>query len=231
MKIVALVPARSGSKGFPHKNVARLGGKSLVELAVKVGLDCDSVQSVYISTDSMAYETLAIQAGAQSLGLRPRDLASDTAKSVDVALDFLKRLAEPADCLVLLQPTSPMRHPEDISKMIEILKNQKADAVVSVEKLEEPHPNKLKKITSDGFIAPFLGQTSSEVPRQSLPEVFKLNGALYVIRTDVLVSVRTFLPQKTLPFLMKGTINIDSEQDYQIIQGLLKTNNIQIYGV
>lgn len=194
MNVIAIVPARSGSKGFPHKNMARINGKTLIELAVKVGLDCKDIKKVYISTDSYEYEKTALEEGAESLGLRPEKFATDTAKSSDAVIDLITRLREPVDYVVLLQPTSPIRSPRDISKMLNLLTQTKADAIVSVEKLEEPHPNKLKQITAKGFLAPFIKSTSSEVPRQLLPAVYKLNGAIYIVRTSTLMAEGTFLP-------------------------------------
>lgn len=230
MKAIAIVPARSGSKGFVHKNIAKIQGRTLIELAVQVGLDCSQVEQVYISTDDPGYEQIALQAGATSLGLRHSDLATDTAKSADVVIDLVNRLEKLPEFVVLLQPTAPMRRPEDISQMLALVMDSDADAIVSVEKLDEPHPNKLKQITEQGFVAPFLTGTSSEIPRQLLPDVFKLNGAIYIIRTSSLLADRTFLPPKTLPYAMSFGINIDTELDYHILLGLLSLGKIEIYG-
>lgn len=230
MNVIALVPARGGSKGFPNKNIAEINGKSLIELAVQVGLDCEQVDDVYISTDSTQYEKIACDAGARSLGLRPADLATDTAKNVDVAIDLLAKINRDYDYLVLLQPTSPLRHPSDISRMLETLEKTRGDAMATVEKLEDPHPYKLKSISQDEFITPFLPDTTSEVSRQLLPDVYKLTGAIYIARCDIILSQRTLLPATTRPYYMHNTVNIDTEFDYQIILGLLESKTIKLYG-
>ncbi len=230
MKTIALIPARGGSKGFPHKNIARINGFTLIELAVRVGLDCEKIDAVYISTDNREYEKIACCAGAKSLGLRPPGLATDTAKSVDAVIDFLQKLDHSCETLVLLQPTSPMRTPADINIMLEQMKTTDASAMVSVEKVEEPHPHKLKKLSDKGWVEPFLSHTSSEISRQLLPDVYKLNGAIYIARCKTILTQATLLPEKTMPYIMGNTINIDSKNDFHIIQGLIKLNKIKIYG-
>jgi len=231
MKVLAVVPARCGSKGFPNKNIASIGGKTLLELAVKVGIDCKIIDDLYISTDCKSYEDIALIAGANSLGLRPEEFATDKAKSIDVIIDLLEKIEEEYEYIVLLQPTSPVREPKDIELMIEKMQNSDADAIVSVVKLEEPHPYKLKAIDEDGNIRPFIDGTTSEVPRQSLPDAYALNGAIYVTRVNTILKEKTFLPHKTLPYVMSTNINIDSEEDFIFMKAMYESNKIKIYGV
>ena len=103
MKVLAIVPARCGSKGFPHKNIAKISDKTLLELAVNIGIKSDIVDDVYISTDCKEYENIAINAGANSLGLRPEALATDTAKSIDAIIDLVEKINENYTYIVLLQ--------------------------------------------------------------------------------------------------------------------------------
>ncbi|KQS89472.1 MULTISPECIES: cytidylyltransferase domain-containing protein [unclassified Rhizobium] len=220
MKVLAVVPARAGSKGFPNKNIAKIGGVTLLEWAVRVGKDCPLVSDVYVSTDSEAYESIGLAAGAKSAGLRPAHLASDSAKTVDVILDLLDQLPTRYDYVVLLQPTSPIRKAEDIAAMIAKVQEAQADAAVSVARLEEPHPHKLKAISDDGFIRPFIEGTSSEVPRQALPPAYLLNGALYVVRTSALQQYRTFLPAKTVAYVMGRGVNVDTPEDFVLLESM-----------
>ena len=228
MKILAVIPARCGSKGFPNKNIAKIKGKTLLEWAVKVGLDCDSINDVYISTDCNKYENIAKKAGAKSLGLRPKELASDSSKTIDVIIDLLNNLEETYDYLVLLQPTSPIRTSEDIKNMIELVEKSKAEGSVSICEFEEPHPYKLKKIDKDGFVNSFLEDTTSEVPRQSLPKVYALNGAIYLTKISTILNKKTFLPKKTIPYFMPNNINIDSEEDFIFLEGMLEKGKVEI---
>jgi CMP-N-acetylneuraminic acid synthetase len=230
MKVLVIVPSRCGSKGFPNKNIAKIGDKTLLELAVKVGLDCKIVDDVYISTDCNEYENIALNAGAKSLGLRPEEFATDSAKSIDVVIDLINKLEEKYDFLVLLQPTSPIREPKDIENMISIIKEKKADACVSVTQFEEPHPFKLKSIDSDGYVKSFIDGTTSEVPRQSLPKVYALNGAIYITKIETILNEKTFLPKKTVPYIMDTNINIDSEEDFILLEAMVQKKKVKVWG-
>ncbi len=231
MSVVAIVPARCGSKGYPNKNIIKIKNKTLLELAIKVGLDCKRVDNLYISTDCKNYEDIALKSGAKSLGLRPRYLASDNAKSIDVVIDLIKRLESNYDYLVLLQPTSPIREPIDIENMMNLIEINNADASVSICHFEEPHPYKLKSISKDGYVKSFLNETTSEMPRQSLPRTYALNGALYVIKIQTLLKESTLLPIKTIPYIMDTNINIDSEQDFILLKAMIDASKIKIWGL
>lgn len=230
MKVLAIVPARCGSKGFPNKNIAKIGDITLLELAVKVSLDSKTVGDVYVSTDCKEYESIALNSGAKSLGLRPKEFAMDSAKSIDVVIDLINRLEENYDYVVLLQPTSPIREPQDIESMISIIKEKNADACVSVTKVEEPHPFKLKNIGSDGYVKSFIEGTTSEVPRQSLPKAYALNGAIYITKVDTILNEKTFLPKKTVPYIMDININIDSEEDYMFLEVMVQKKKVKVWG-
>ena len=230
MRILAVVPARCGSKGSPNKNIAKINNKTLLELAVNVGIDCDIINDVYVSTDCNNYEEIAISAGAKSLGLRPENLANDTAKSIDVIIDLLSKLENIYDYLVLLQPTSPIREPRDIINMVKLIEEKDVDASVSVSLFEEPHPYKLKKIGSNNYIESFVKGTTSEVSRQTLPKVYALNGSLYVTKIDTILNQKTFLPEKTIPYIMDSNINIDSEEDYIFLEAMIERKKVKVWG-
>jgi len=232
MKVLAIVPARCKSKGFPGKNVAKLKGKTLLELAIQVGIECEVIDDVYISTDCKEYEEIALQAGAKSLGLRPKFLASDTAKSVDVVVHLINSLNVQYDYIVLIQPTSPSeRQPEDIERMISAIKRKRADASVSVSKIEDPHPYKLKSINANGFVESFINGSTSEISRQLLPKVYTLNGAFYVSKADSILSAGTLLPEKTIPYIMDAVINIDSEFDFLVLESMVLRDKIKVFGL
>jgi len=230
MKVLAIVPARCGSKGFPNKNIAKIGDKTLLELAIKVGLDCKSVDDIYISTDCKEYENIALNAGGKSLGLRPDEFATDSTKSIDVVIDLINRLEDSYEYLVLLQPTSPIREPQDIENMINLLKEKNADACVSVTQFEEPHPFKLKSIDNDGYVKSFIDGTTSEVPRQSLPKAYALNGAIYITKIETILNEKTFLPKKTVPYIMDTNINIDSEEDFIFLEAMVQKKKVKVWG-
>ena len=227
-KNLAIIPARAGSKGFPDKNIAQIGGKTLIELAIDVAKQSSLIDDIYISTDSKMYEDIAIKAGAISLGLRSSILSGDEVKTIDVVFDLLNRLNNEYDYIILLQPTSPIRSGEDIDNMIREVERKNVEAAVSVAKIEEPHPYKMKKINICGYVESLIQSTTSESPRQLLPEVYALNGAIYVIKMKVLLEEMTFLPKKTIPYFMSHCLNIDTKMDYEIINALASIGMIEV---
>lgn len=230
MSVIAVVPARSGSKGFAHKNVARIGGRTLLELAVQVGKDSKCIDEVYVSTDSPEYADIAISAGAAFVGLRPNWLAGDNAKTVDVVIDLLGRIGESYDHLVLLQPTAPVRSPAHVDAAFASLSEHGADGLVSVELLDEPHPEKVKRIDNIGLLQPYIPGASSEVPRQRLPEAYRLNGAIYIVDISALQAQMSFLPEKTAAYPMPRGVNIDSEEDFILLRTLFEMGRVCIHG-
>ena len=216
MKSVAIIPARCGSKGFKDKNIAKVDGKTLIEWAIEVAKKSKYIEDIYISTDCKKYEEIALKTGAKSLGLRDKNLASDTAKTYDVVLDLIAKINKNYDYIVLLQPTSPIRKAKDIDFMIENIGN--FDAMVSVSKIDEPHPHKMK-IIEDNKLKPFIKDSSSEIARQLLPEVYKLTGAIYLIKYDSFFKEKTFLSENTKPYISDNwNINIDSIDDYLLLK-------------
>lgn len=228
-KLIAVIPARSGSKGLKDKNILPIGGLPLLTWGVSVCKKSSIVDEVYISTDSKKYETIATDAGARSLGLRSGDLASDKAKSVDVILDFLEKYNEDVEYLLLVQPTAPIRTEVDIENMVEIIeKNSALNAVVSVSQFEEPHPYKLKQINSNGVLASFIEGKTSEIPRQQMPKAFMLNGAFYLIKVSALKEHKTFFPPNTAPYIMKAGVNIDTEEDFEYLKYLVSNKKVNL---
>ncbi|MDA9032440.1 acylneuraminate cytidylyltransferase family protein [Amylibacter sp.] len=217
-KVVALVTARSGSKGLPHKNVAVLNGITLLEQAVEVGMKSKLVNEVFISTDSKAYEHLACSAGANSLGLRSDLLSGDEALSIDVIQDFIKkRNLNENDILVLLQPTSPIRNSDQIDMAVE-LHIKHFESVTTVALVNEPNPYKLKILSSSGSLQDFISGSFSEQPRQSLPSVYQLTGAIYVSSVQNIICKNSLYSDKTIPIIVDEFANIDTAIDLEFLK-------------
>lgn len=227
-KIVAVITARSGSKGIPNKNLSVVAGKTLIEHAVLAGLSSKLISEVYISTDSADYESVALNAGAKSLGLRDSQLSSDTAKSSDVLIAFCSQLGlEQNDIVVLLQPTSPIRSGKLIDEAIGMtLEN--GQSTVSVSEVDEPNPYKLKKIV-DGVIVPFLPDFSSEIPRQLLPKAYQLTGAVYVSSVKNLKEKASLFSEHTNPLIQPEFVNIDSKDDLDYLNYLVDFKKVRLY--
>ena len=154
-------------------------------------------------------------------GLRCDELSSDGAKTIDVIKDVIaKGGLKDNDLVVLLQPTSPIRSTQQITDCVN-LALQAGESVVSVAELEEPHPYKLKKIDNkSGALIPFIDGTDSEQPRQSLPTVYQLTGAIYVASVSTILSVSSLFSSRTVPYVTELFVNIDTPFDYEVLKNI-----------
>jgi CMP-N,N'-diacetyllegionaminic acid synthase len=200
-KVIAIIPARGGSKGLPGKNIKPLCGKPLIAWSIERALESKYIDEVLVSTDSEEIARIALAHGAKVPFLRPADLATDTAGSVDTvlhALDFYRdNLAQAFDYVVLLEPTSPLREPGDLDAMLELLDRQHTyfDAVVSVGEVHE-HPSIMKRREGNTMV-PFYEAIASTKRRQdNIPAYFPY-GVGYLAKQDVLRNERSFYPQRT----------------------------------
>ena len=219
--IVAIIPARSGSKGFVNKNIASIKGISLMERAIKKALDSKIIDYVYISTDSNEYEDIAIKSGALSLGLRPSSLSLDSTTTQEVIINFLENdKVKNVTHIVLLQPTSPIRTVDLVDRAISVSLDTN-QSVVSVAKVEDPHPFKLKKIINNKLV-PFIENTNSEINRQSLPLAYELTGSIYVTTKKNILERNSFFSESTIPIIQENFINIDSEKDFIFFKYLVE---------
>ncbi|MDH4226860.1 MAG: acylneuraminate cytidylyltransferase family protein [Deltaproteobacteria bacterium] len=228
--VYALIPARGGSKGIPRKNLYRLGNDTLLERTIKLAKACRYVDSVVVSTDDAEMHELAKKYGVNMPAPRPAHLATDTARTVDVVLHVMEEMSINDAYIFLLQTTSPLRTLADAEGVCGLLEKNtgKADAVASVVRHDSPHPDKIQKIDG-GYLKSYLGKESL-VARQSLPEVYALNGAFYITHTGVLLRERTFMPEHTLPFVMpkERSVNLDGMMDLYLIEALVTKGIVRI---
>ena len=211
--IVAIVPARGGSRGLSRKNLRRIGGRSLVELAVAVARAAPSVDRVIVSTDDEAIAREAERVGAEVPFRRPASLATDDAATVDVlrhACAELETAGETIDVVVTLQPTSPLRTADVVEAAIAPVRDGEADSAVTVEELGLPW-------STLGFLD---GATFRRPPqpddqrRQASPEAARITGAVYVTRRELLDQGLVIGPRCAAVVTRGGsTIDIDSFAD------------------
>jgi CMP-N-acetylneuraminic acid synthetase len=227
MVILGLIPARGGSKGIPKKNIARLCHKPLIVYTIEEALRSRYLTKVVTSTENKEIARIAKNSGSEVI-MRPKNLARDytpTFPVVEHALNYLRKRSLKPDIIVLLQPTAPLRKAAFLDEAIEILlKNKRrADAIVSLCKIDEPHPYKLKVIRN-GFVQPFMKGAHGFMPRQLLPQVYRLNGAFYIVKTAVCLEKKTLLPERTLPYFMEErfSVNIDTPRDLVLAEYFLK---------
>jgi len=219
MKILALIPARGGSKRIPGKNIKPLGGIPLIGWTIRAAQQSGVCDEIQVSTDDEAIADVARAYGAAVPGLRPMHLASDTAGSVDVALhapDIYESEHGNLDGLLLLQPTSPFRSAETIRKAIQFFREgDPRRPVVSVSPAS-CHPAWSFRITDSGM-EPFLGWDSIFRRSQELDEAWTLNGAIYIISPEQLRMTGRFLTHDTRPFLIdsvREALDIDTPEDW-----------------
>lgn len=225
-RILAIIPARGGSKGIPNKNIIDLCGKPLLAYSILAGLDSQYIDSVIVSTDSPQIKDVAVSYGASVPFLRPAEYATDTSKTIDCMRHAIHKLAdtgETYDYVVLLQPTQPIRKPEWIDAAIESLINHpEEDSLVSVCPVSE-HPILMRTITKEGTLQSLLPM-SSTVRRQDFPDVYRVNGSIYINRINDHFNADTSLNDNHLPYYMdeQYSIDIDSYEDLQRAEEYIK---------
>ena len=223
---VAIVPARGGSKGVKNKNIRRLQGRPLIEHTLRAARRSKLIDKVVVSTDSPRIRRIAEGCGGMVPFLRPKALARDRTPGISPiihAVDWLEtNLGWDIATVVVLQPTSPLRLSSDIDGAIRLLARKKAQAVCSVSQVTE-HPHWMKKMNKGGKLTNYI-KSKVSTSRQDLPKLFRLNGAVYVIRKKRLERAKTLSPPGTLGFAMpiERSVDIDTLLDFKVAEALMK---------
>jgi CMP-N-acetylneuraminic acid synthetase len=226
MRILALVPARGGSKRLPGKNIRPLGGKPLIAWTLDPALRCGLFCDVLLSTDDEAIAAAGRQCGALVPWLRPPELASDTASSVDAALhavDWYESRFGELDGVMLLQPTSPFRTEKSIAESIALFRAGSGSPVVSV--TPAPSHPAWTFYLNDGVLTPFLDWAGMEKRSQDLAPAFVNDGSIYIISPKMLRARRSFMDENTKPYLIdnpRENLDIDSQEDWDQAEKMLE---------
>ena len=227
--ILGLIPARGGSKGLPRKNIKPLLGKPLIAWTIEQALASKYLDRVVVSTDDKEIAEISKKYGAEVPFMRPKELAKDNAKGIDVvlhAIDWLKENdnRKQYDLIILLQPTSPLRTTEDIDKAIELLFLKEAKAIVSVCEVDH-HPLWANTLPEDGSMKDFIRREVMNKNRQELPIFYRLNGAIYLAYCDYIKKQKSFFGEKTFAYIMprERSVDIDDEIDLKLAEILIKT--------
>lgn len=221
--MIAIVPARCGSKGLPGKNIKNLLGKPMIAYTIEEALKSKYITDVIISTDCKEIEGVALQYGAKSFFLRPEVFASDDAKAIDNYVYTVERLNAEFGFqikeFVVLQPTSPLRAASDIDGSIELFKIKSADSVISY--VEEHHPIEWHKyLSEDGRLEHIFEdklQNRQEVRRSYYP-----NGAVYVFDFDLIKSGH-YYSNRTFAYIMprERSVDVDTIDDFKYVEFLI----------
>lgn len=220
-KILAVIPARGGSKGIKNKNITELAGRPLLQWTIEAAEKSKYIDRFVLSSDDPQIQMVAESLGCEVPFTRAAHLATDEASTIDVLLDVIERVAG-FDVVALLQPTSPFRTAEDIDGCLELMMRDGAPSVVSLCAMRD-HPALFFKFQSDKKIAPFLSNPPSQsLRRQDLPAAFKLNGAVYIAKIPWFIKNRTFTAVEAVGYIMpeRRSIDIDDAQDFSLAQQL-----------
>jgi CMP-N-acetylneuraminic acid synthetase len=225
--VIAIIPARAGSKGLPGKNVRPLCGKPLVAWSIESARGSRYVDEVLVSTDGDDIARVAEQFGAAVPFRRPYELATDSAttlSAVQHALEYYQRLGRSFDVVVLLEPTSPLREESDIDRMLEQISNawENFDAVISVGEVHE-HPSIMKRLRGPE-LEPYCAELERTTRRQDNPAAFFPYGVAYVVKTTALLGERTFYPRRCTYHLLKRYqgYEIDDVHDFLCVEAVMK---------
>lgn len=219
-KFLAIIPARGGSKRLKRKNVLDLCGKPLIAWSIEAGLQSKYIDKVIVSSDDEEILQISKKFGAKTIK-RPNELASDTATTFDAIKHTIDSL-EKYEYIVLLQPTSPLRNAKHIDEAIELLKDKKADAVVSV--CEMDHSPLWSNTLDDTLsMSNFLKDEVINKRSQDLQKYYRLNGAIYICKTNLFLKEKSFfLKDNIFAYIMdaKSSIDIDNEIDLEVARAI-----------
>lgn len=226
--ILAIIPARGGSKGLPGKNIRELCGKPLIAWTIGKARKSKFLDVVLVSTDSPEIANIARRYGADVPFMRPAELATDHASSQEVvrhALSYFRTTeGREFDYTVLLEPTSPLREDDDIDRMVEALDNRadEFDAIVSVGQVIE-HPSIMKRLVGDR-VEPFCPELAQTARRQDYAPAYFPFGVAYIVKTLALLEENTFYTRRCMGFLINRYQNyeIDDIYDFLCVESVMK---------
>jgi len=224
LRVLALIPARGGSKRVPGKNLRPIGGKPLIKWTIDLALELKDICEVMVSTDDSEISRVAIDSGAMVPWLRPDFLATDEAKSIDVvihALDWYETHFEKVDGLLLLQPTSPFRKLDVTQKGVELFKANNGNSIIGVSP-SSSHPNWTFKL-KDEFLSPIINESKIITRSQDLPAVYTVNGSFYLAAPEDLRKNNSFVASNSMPLITTSpeeALDIDTIWDFELAQFL-----------
>lgn len=226
--MLAVIPARGGSKGLPGKNIKELTGKPLIAYTIKAAIDSNIFTKVIVSTDSREIADIAVSYGAEIPFLRPKEIAGDLTSSDDVilhALQYYQKQGIIYDEVCKLQPTSPLRNSGHLKESYKLFNEKKADFLVSVCECEHS-PLWAGTIGEDLRLDNFISDDVKRACRQELPTYYRLNGAIYMGKTLCFYESKSFLGKNSVAYIMsqEDSIDIDSELDFIIAETIINAD-------
>jgi len=234
-KILAIIPARGGSKGLPGKNIKILNGKPLIGWTIEQAKACEFIDEIFVSTDSEEIAKVAEQFGISVPSLRPAELAADTSSSMDVVIYTINLLENSLnkifDYIILLEPTSPLRKKDDLDKILkQVVDNIDADGIITLGEVHMEHPMIVKKVNKDGIIVPYIEDVQKITQRQQADKAYFPYGVAYVIKKEVFIREKTFYTNNIIPYFIERWQNyeIDDIYDFFCIEAIHKEKEIEL---
>ena len=226
MRVLGIILARGGSQGVPRKNLKKLNGIPLIKYTIDAALN-SNLSEVVVSTEDEEIASFALLCGCKVPFVRPSDLASDTARSIDVAIHALNTMEEITntrfDAIMLLQPTTPFRGSQDINAALELIaQDEMASSVISVVDVKAHHPARMKYIENGVLIDPDFCEKYENQNRQELQPMYIRNGAVYLTKRETILS-SSFKGSKSLALIMpeERSVNIDTMSDFELAEWTL----------
>ena len=222
MRLLALIPARGGSKGIPRKNIKPLCGKPLIGWSIDAAKKSVFIDQVFVSTEDEEVAAIASDLGAGVPFMRPKELAADDTPGIAPVMHAIDNLPE-FDWVLLLQPTSPLRTAEDIDGIVRFCIENDAPSAVSIYEVDK-HPHLMYQQDRTKRLRSLLPDKPDITRRQDLPKVYALNGALYLARVDWLKEQQLLVGQETLGYVMspESSVDIDTPLDWRWVEFLIK---------
>jgi len=232
--ILAIIPARGGSKGLPGKNIKEIAGKPLIAWSIEQGKKSKYIDKLIVSTDDKEIANISKKYGADVPFIRPAELASDKSKTIDTilhAINYFESRENFFDIIVLLEPTSPLRDTEDIDEAIEKLITEKeAESIVGISKVEISHPAFLVRL-EDEFLKPYLYKDFRVLRRQEISDLYFYEGSIYISYSKSLKLRRNFYHDKAIGYTFPKwkSYEVDDISDFVIIEALLKAKHNNVF--
>lgn len=226
MRNLAIIPARSGSKGLKDKNIKLLNGKPLLAYSIEAAKNAGIFEEIFVSTDSKLYTDIAIEYGASVPFLRSEKNATDTASSWDVVREALFQYEEMGrffDTVTLLQPTTPLRTADNIKEAYEILQRNNTNSVVSVCEVDHS-PLWCNTLPKDCSMDNFIRKEISMLPRQKLDTYYRINGAIYMVDVPYFKTCKSIYDKNCIAYIMdkEKSIDIDDEFDFKLVTAIIQ---------
>lgn len=230
MRVLAVIPARTGSKRVKNKNIKILGGKPLITYTILTALKSKYVTDICLSTDSIKIKQIGLDNGLLIPFLRSKKLSNSTALTIDVVKDAIKKFESyhetKYDYILLLQPTCPFREDNLIDKCIKILKNNSSlDSLITVSDVNSYHPYRMKFMDENNILKNVIEQGFEDMrPIQKIKKAYIRSGSIYLCKKETINKYNSLVGKHTYGVELKNeyTINIDTPEDFQMARKFLK---------